>query len=383
MCNEMMWINNVHEFLKYLRNEIFKNDLLTKTVAAIWILIGLTIVVIFFYLFLKNKRNQRKIFVQKKFNNFLGAIAVCESENELSETYFQRAYQKMLTRFLYNHFDRNVLIDELAETSKKFRGATMENIRWLFAKMNLKEELLKNLHSKKWHKKSKAIQQLSALQQKDCIDEIFELTNHENQLVRREAQIAMVNLTGFRGLQFLDKATYIISDWQQLRLIQELAVYPSNEFENVSVWMKSKNESVVSFALKLIEIYRLYDHYSEVEKCLSHSPIRLCQQAIITLGQICNETTADVLIAHYDKYNFQLQLRIIRVIQEIGNEEQIPFLLSIINAEEDLIKLEAAKAIARISPAAIENIRDLVNEFRSPWDVILPQIKMEFENENC
>lgn len=377
-----MWMNDVHELLKYLRNNISTNDFLIETVAAIWILIGLIIAVTFFYLFLKNKQKLRKIFVQKRINNFFGGIAICESENELNEIYFQQPHQKMLTGFLQNRIYRNVLIDELAETSKKFRGATLENIRWLFEKMNLKKELLKNLHSKKWHKKSKAIQQLSALQQKDCVDEIFALTNHENQLVRREAQIAMVNLTGFPGLQFLDKATYIISDWQQLRLIQELAVYPSNEFGNVSVWMKSENESVVNFALKLIEIYRLYDHYAEVENCLSHSSTRIVEQAIISLGQIYNETTADVLIAHYEEYNLPLQLRIIHVIQEIGNEEQVPFLLSIIDAEDDLIKLEAAKAIASISPAAIENIQDLVNEFRFPWNVILPQIKMETANEN-
>ncbi|HEV2832780.1 MAG TPA: hypothetical protein VGW31_12440, partial [Hanamia sp.] len=340
-------------------------------------LIILLIVLILAFLYGKTKRNQRKIFLQKKFNNFLGEIAICESEEELSQVFLHPAHQKILHRFGQNNFDKNLLIDELAETSKKFRGSTMNNIQWLFEKMELEEELLKNLNSDKWHKKAKAIQQLAYLHQKNKLEDIFPLVNHKNIFVRRKAQIAIVKLTGFAGLEFLNVIKHPISEWQQLRLIQELSGHTSEKFGNISLWLQSKNESVVNFALHLVEIYRQYDYYDEVKECLSHSSMSICKKAIMTLSHITNETTSDLLIKYFPDYDASLQIAILKILQTEANENHLPFLFSLINHPDDSFKLEAAKAITNINPTKIKKIKELKDEFLYPWNTILPQIKMQ------
>jgi hypothetical protein len=343
------------------------------------ILFGFLIIVliafIFIYLFRKKKLWQRKILLQNSVNNFIGEIAICESENELIEIFSNTHHQRVLHQFKARESDRNLLICELAETSKKFRGTTMENILWLFEKMDLEKQLLKNLSHKKWHKKAKAIQQLANLQQKNSIKNIFAFTNHENDLLRMEAQIAIVKMTGFEGLTFLNNVTHPVSEWQQLRLIEELSSHTTTELDNMHEWLKSENLTVINFALRLVEIYRIYDFYDEVKHCLSHGSMAICKTAVDTISQIPNETTADLLVTHYPGYDAFTQIKILKILQADGNKNQLPFLFSLLDHADDSYKLEAAKAIVKISETGMEKIEKMIDRTSFPWNIILPQIK--------
>jgi HEAT repeat protein len=201
--------------------------------------------------------------------------------------------------------------------------------------------------------------------------------NHKNFLVRREAQIAIVKLTGFEGLEFLNVINHPISEWQQLRLIQELSGHASEKFGNISLWLQSRNESVINFALRLVEIYQQYDFYNEVKERLSHPSISICKRAVITLSHISNETTPDLLIEYFAGYDASLQILILKILQRDGNENHLPFLFSLLNHPDDSFKLEAAKAITNINPTKIKKIKELKDEFLYPWNIILPQIKMQ------
>lgn len=378
MCHDpILLINGVKGVMNFLRKQVFTEQLLLDFVLIFCSLIILLIVFILIFFYRKTKHNHRKIFLQKKFNNFLGEIAICESEEELTQVFFHPDHQRILHQLGQNSFDKNLLINELAETSKQFRGSTMDNIQWLFEKMELEKELLKNLNSNKWHKKAKAIQQLAYLHQKNRIEDIFPLVNHKNILVRREAQITIVKFTGFEGLEFLNVVRHPISEWQQLRLIQELSDYTSEKFGNISLWLQSKNESVVNFALHLVEIYRQYDYYDEVKECLSHSSLSICKRAVMTLSHINNETTPDLLIKFFPGYDASLQIEILKILQAEGNENHLLFLFSLINHPDDSFKLEAAKAILNINPPSIEKMKLSIDEFSYPWNIILPQIKMQ------
>lgn len=365
----------MNEVLYHLYHYIFAEQMLFATIIFFIFLIVVGIAFIFLYLFRKKKRWERKVYLQKSLNGFIGEIAICESGEELNETYSNPGYQSVLLQFQHTESDRNLLISELAETSKKFRGATMDNILWLFEKMDLRKQLLKNLQNKKWHKKAKAIQQLAYLQQKNFINIILPFTNHENDLLRTEAQIAVVKMTGFEGLEFLSKVTYPVSEWQQLRLIEELSSHRCNSLENIHDWLKSENISVVNFALRLVEIYQQFDFYEEVKTCLSHPSMSVCKNAILTISNISNETTADLLVACFAGYDASIQMEILKILQSNGTESQLSFLFSILNHPDDSYKLQAAKAILQISDTGMPAIEGLIDRDSFPWNVILPQIK--------
>ena len=320
--------------INYLQKNVFIEQTVFNTIIFLVILIIVLIAFIFIYLFRKSKLAERKAFLQASFNNFIGEIAICESEIELNYVFSNPIHKKVILQFHQRRSDRNLLICELAETSKKFRGSTMENILWLF----------KN-------------------------------TNHKNDLLRMEAQIAIVKMTGFEGLKFLNNVTYPVSEWQQLRLIEELSNHSATEFGNISEWLISENITVTNFALRLVEIYRQHAFYDEVASCLSHPSMIICKSAVETISQISNETTADLLIAHYGIYDAFTQIKILKILQVEGSENQVPFLLSILNHGDDSYKLEAVKAIVNISETGVEKIEKMIDKSLFPWNVILPQIK--------
>ncbi len=367
-----LFIDNV---VNYFRRHFLIQQRLLDIIILLCCLIIVLIGFIFIYLFLKKKLEQRKVFLQNSLNTFIGEIAICESEDELNEVFSNLDHQRVLLQFQKNKSDRDLFISELAETSRKFRGTTMENILWLFEKLNLEKQLLKSLDQKKWHKKAKAIQQLTYLQQKKSFKNIFSFTNDENDLLRMEAQIALVKMMGFEGLKFLNKITHPVSEWQQIRLIEELSNHDVTQLENISEWLRSQNSSVVNFALRLVEIYRLYDFYDEVKHCLSHNSYTVCKTAVVTISQISNEGTAGLLVTHYPGYDTSTQIKILKILQVDGTKEQLPFLFSLLNNADDSYKLEAAKAIVKINETEMENIEKAINKTLFPWNIILPQIK--------
>lgn len=366
-----------YQFIHYLREKFFTQQLLLNAIILFCVLIICLITFILLYLLLRRLAEKRKIFFQNEANNFIGEIAICETEEELNAVFSQTTTQKIIVQFKKSSFDRNLLITELAETCKKFRGNTMDNIHWLFNKIELESEVLKNLNSKQWHTKAKAIQQMAYLQQQTNIKDIFPFSNHEHTLVRMEAQIAIVKLIGFDGLDFLNVATYPISEWQQLRLIQELSGKKAGEFENIIHWLRSENDTVVHFALRLVEIYRLYQYYDEVAACLLHPSPATCKRAVETLSHISNETTAALLVKLFPRYDTATQMEILKILQTEGTESEIPFLLSLLDHPDDSFKMAVANAIHTVRDSGIENIEALIDELSHPWNVILPQIKME------
>ena len=367
--------SGIDEIINYLVQHFFIQQTLFNAIIIFGFLIIILITFIFIYLFRKKKLWQRKVFLQTSLNNFIGEIAICESEDELNEVFSNPSHQSVLRQFQRRELDRNLLISELAEISKKFRGITMENILWLFEKMNLEKQLLTNLRQRKWHRKAKAIKQLAYLQQKDSIKNIFSFTNHENDLLRMEAQIAIVKMIGFEGLKFLNNVTYPVSEWQQLRLIEELSSHTAVDLSNINEWLRSENLTVVNFALRLVEIYRLYDFYDEVKNCLSHNSMTICKTAVVTISQISNETTAQLLVAHYHGYDALTQLKILEILQVEGTKNELPFLFSLLNHADDSYKLQAAKAIVKVSKTGMEKIEKTFDGSLFPWNIIVPQIK--------
>lgn len=368
---------NVYNAFYNLLDALIPQSFLVDAAIFFSVVIVTVILVILSYLFWRSRRNQRKISFQTQFNDLISEIAVCESEEELNEVLSLPLYQKILQYYQRSRVDRNFMIEELAETCKKFSGNTMTNLHWLFQKTDLKKELLHHLNDKRWYIKAKAVQQLAYLQQKDQIPNIFRLANHNNDLVRMEAQVATVKLIGFEGLRFLNVIGYPISEWQQLRLIQELSGHSIEKFDNIGNWLKSKNDGVVEFALRLVEIYQRYEFYNAVEQCLSHSSVSICRQAVVTISKISNERTAGILVSYYENSPSSIQLLILKIFQIIGTENEASFLLSQLNHADDSFKLEAAKALQKSGNTGIGKIEELVDNTIPPWDIILPQLKME------
>lgn len=320
--------------------------------------IGCVLIFITFYLVRRTARSKKRKKLRNYFSNIISEIAICESVSEIEAFLHEASVEKNLHKLLQSSFSKQVFIRQLTKTSGNMAGGASENLKWVYEYFQLEKDSETRMQSSKWHIKARAIQELAQMQQKKYIKKFYRLANHSNAFVRQEAQTAIVKLFGFPGLRFLNVAGYTITDWQQFCLLQELTLKRITSFAGVEKWIRSSNNSVVIFALRLVETYHWHELHDEVAAQLTHSSERVQRKAIQTLGEIYQPHTAALLIDAYNKINKQLQFAVLKVFQKAATENEVPFLLQQLKHPDNQFKLIAARAIHNCSADNTAIIRD-------------------------
>jgi hypothetical protein len=118
----------------------------------------------------------------------------------------------------------------------------------------------------------------------------------------------------------------------------------------VEKWIRSSNNSVVLFALRLVETYHWHELHDEVAVQLSHSSEKVQQKVIQTLGEIYQPHTGRLLTGIYDNVNKKLQFSILKVFEKVATEDEVPFLLEQLKHPDNQFKLLVARAIHNCNP---------------------------------
>ncbi|MEO8171983.1 MAG: hypothetical protein ABI581_02825, partial [Sediminibacterium sp.] len=285
---------------------------------------------------------------------------------------------KNFYNILNNRIARQFTIDELIVCKKNFSGVVAENITVLYNQLGLKKYSLKKLAAKnKWHVRAKGIQELYLMDQEDVLTTIYKNTDSNNEFVRMEAQTGVIHLTGFSGLRFLDLITYPLTEWQQLKLLEQLRLYPKKEdlSEKIPSWLNSKNETVIIFALKLADEYQQFSIRKQVIDCLVDSKIAVRRQAIKTLITLADESTPSVLLGYFNKETFENQVFILTAIRTIVTEKESDFLGRLLDHVNDTIKLNAAILLVSISEKELDILEKRGEIQPEPYQRIYRHVK--------
>lgn len=347
---------------------------------AMFVFILIIAGVIFFilgYLIRRTARSYRRAQLKETYSSLISELALCETEDELQEFMFQPATREQLPLLLDDAYSRKVLVAELLRTAKNMSGTAVQNICWFYEQVGLDKDSLFRLQHGAWHVKAKAIQELSGLRQQKYITRIYRLTNHPDELVRNEARTAVVKLTGFEGLRFLDVISYPLTEWQQLCLLYELSLHSNNSFAQAHRWLQSKNNSVVEFALRLVEVYKLHELYPNVTACLQHVSKAIRKKALSALKEVYDPATNELLVAMFPNEDVDVQLSILKLLQEHASEPEQLFLLQQIAHPQQEIKIAAARAFYHTQPDAERLLNQQLIADSYPWTVLLPQLKQE------
>ena len=280
-------------------------------------------------------------------------------------------------RLLSNSFFEKLLNEELLNAKKNVSGIAADNIKHLYTQLKLDIRARQRLKNVRWYVKAKAIQELAIMDLQKDVSKIYRYTNNKNELLRMEAQIASVKLYGFEGLRFLDIVSFPISEWEQIKLLQELASVPLENFIGIEKWLLSENKSVVSFALKLARNYHRFELYDAICACLTDKNDDVRTQAIYSLGEIYTEQTSSLLINRFFKEDIYRQKAIIKVLQNIGTDEDIPALLCQLTCENIELKVMIAYALSKISTNGFNSLQQHVLADCYPLKDIINQIKGE------
>ena len=221
---------------------------------------------------------------------------------------------------------RNLFLEKLIESEKKFSGSAQKEIIGLYEDYHLEKESFCKLDQKQPHLFVGGIQELTAMKVEKAVPKIASFLNHPSVQVYQEAQYAMVNYKGFEGLRFLDETLHIISDWQQLRLLLSLTDIPQNAEASIEKWLQSPNDSVSIFTLRLLRKFQMLTHYPDVLPLMSHASQVVRIQAVQTLQSLENSFTTTDLTEGFSAQPLPVQLEIIRALMNSKDPQSAGFL---------------------------------------------------------
>jgi len=335
--------------------------------------IGILLIVILIYAQLLAKKRMY-FYTQRIRNN----IEVWISHIILEESVDGIDIPKKFYRLLDDPKARQVAIDELTNCKKNFSGIVAENIVALYNKLGLREDSLEKMQNKrKWYLQARGIQELYLMDQKNLLTKIYRKTNSENEFVRSEAQIAIIYMTGFNGLRFLDVISYPLTLWQQIKLLEQLRLFGKKEdlSDRLPKWLQSKNETVVVFALRLAAEYQQYAVKDAIMNCLVHPSDAVRTRAIKTLIVLADEQTPFILTGYFSKENFDNQAHILDSLVTMASDDQAPFLERLLDAPDNIIKLKAAVVLAGNCTNGMSVLEQRAQLEPEPFERILRHVK--------
>ncbi|MBO9691041.1 HEAT repeat domain-containing protein [Chryseobacterium sp.] len=304
-------------------------------------LVLLLIIAVLIYSFYQYRESAQASRWSEVINKRISEVIVYGEEKISADSNFSEASGSPLFR--------NLFLQKLAESEKKFSGAAQEKLKDLFREYGLQEEALKKLHQKKIHLIAGGIQELTAMNVEDALPKISTFLSHPSAQVYQEAQYAMVHFKGFEGLHFLNSITSKISEWQQLRLLISITHIPENSGDTIKSWMESSNDSVVIFTLKLLRKFQMLSLYSSVIDLLEHPSSEVRIQTVQTLLSLENPSTIAHLMEVYPDQPTEVQKEILRVIKKSKDQCSTDFLKDqLLNTSDSGVKVCAAEALCAL-----------------------------------
>lgn len=304
-------------------------------------LVLLLIIVVLIYSFHQYRESVQVLRWSEVINKKISEVIVYGDEEMSAGSNFSAAYGSPSFR--------NLFLQKLAESEKKFSGAAQDKLKDLFQEYGLQEEALKKLNQKKAHLIAGGIQELTAMNVEEALPKISTFLTHPSTQVYQEAQYAMVNFKGFEGLHFLNSISSKISEWQQLRLLISITHIPENSGDSIKSWMESPNDSVVIFTLKLLRKFQILSLYPTVTDLLDHLSVEVRVQAVQTLLSLENSSTIAHLMEVYPHQPVEVQKEILKVMKKSKDQYSTDFLKDqLLNSADPGIKVYAAEALCTL-----------------------------------
>lgn len=244
-----------------------------------------------------------------------------------------------LKEYVADPFKRKVIISTLIKLRSEISGEMGESIDQLFIKLGLLRYSLAKLRDKKWDVIAIGIRELTQFKIKAVHKIIMNNINHPIKEVRKEMQLYLVHLYAFKGLEFLNVLESHLSEWDQIQLLEILQLNNDTQIADIKPWLKSANDSVVNFTLKLAKVYNQFDTKNELIELLSHKSEEVRINAISALSHLNIFEAKTILKNSFNERSHEEQIVFLKMMENVYENSDKAFLLKHMNHENFEIKL--------------------------------------------
>ncbi len=352
------WLKRINYFGKSVA---FVNSLIVAIVVSIVVMIILLAII------LLNRRRMEKV--------------------ERLRQYLMEKYQGLIIDYLYGNaspdkflsiasdsYRRQVLIDQMIDVSAHLKGGEGKKVLDLYKYLNLDRDSIMRAYDRRWHKKIKGFRELAFMNIKDANDAMYKALNSSNEILRMEAQIALVRLSEDNPFEFLSHLTTPFSLWEQITL-HELIIHHNIPLPSFQMWLTSPNPTVNMFALRMIREFKQKESEDMVRETLMHPDPKVRQLAVQVAGDLDMRSTLDTMKHMYKYQGYNICLEIVRSLGKMPDISMMGFLKLVLDKEDDVqLQIEATKAIENNGEEGVKELVKLMKSEYKNYNIIIRHV---------
>ncbi|HTA26760.1 MAG TPA: HEAT repeat domain-containing protein [Bacteroidia bacterium] len=290
MITEIIAANAVANTAEKIANAVnypFAHNIETIVVFMILLFTYSSIILFLAVIILRLRKNQfekRAEFIKSALNGLIMGAAFAGTEEELNEVILQA--KPAFSKHIKTSSQGQIMINEVMNMHSNLTGQSKHNLSRLFMETCLMTYTMRNLGNENWHVKASAIRTLAQINSEAHIPKIEKYALHHNIYLQQEAQIALVNLRGYDGLDFLGKLKNALSDWQQINLLDVLRKLDKDKAPDFSQWLSNKEDTIKLFSIRLIHFFQQGYNSDKLEAFVNSENKLLRNEAIAALQKI-------------------------------------------------------------------------------------------------
>ena len=333
------------------------------------------IVLLFWILIHRNRMMAREVETQRLTEEFEGLLF-----DYLTAERSEPAYKK-IARTALSDSNREILINQIRELSKSMTMSAgvneraREQLRYLYTHhLHLDQDSMRKLYSPKWHIQVKGFRELAFMDITDANNKIRHALKSKNDILRMEAQIALIRLNKNDPFGFLDHLIHPFTLWEQLNVYELIAIH-NMAVPQFARWTSSPNKTVVIFALRMIQVFKQKEAVAQIIECLEHPDTLVRHTAIFVCGEIQLRETFTHLKYMYKNEDYDNTLAIVQALGKMPDESMLGFLKLVLDKEDDVVlQIEAAKAISRMGEVGIAALVKLMKSEYKNYQIIIRHV---------
>lgn len=345
------------------------------------ILITALLVVILFSLFsmiialisvliTRNKKIKQEKYIQSLREEFQTLLVDYLFSKDLNQEIIQKLINNTYTRL-----NRKILIDQMIDLSITLTGVEKERLKELYFKLNLDNDSYNKAFSRKWHIKAKGFRELAFMNIHSADKEIARCLSSKNDILRMEAQFAMIRLNTDNSFDFLNALEKKFTLWEQLN-VYETITFHQLSLPNFEELLQSKNKSLVMFSLRMIRVFKLNNTSNAmINLLLTHPDEQIRNLAIQVLGNLKIYDALPHLKKIYKTETYDNCMAILQAMCQMPEEEMLSFLKLVLDKEDDVqLQIEAAMAINKMGEKGSETLTKLLNSDYKNYQIIIKHV---------
>jgi len=312
--------------------------------------------------------------------------AKIEREGRIRQ-YLLEKYQTLILDYLFGEGDvksfrsiasdryrRQVLIDQIIDVSINLKGDAGEKLYQLYMELQLNKDSIKKARSRRWHVKIKGFKELAFMNIKEANDLIFKSLQSKNDILRMEAQIALVRLSDQNPFEWLYFQVHPFSLWEQITL-HSMLIQHDIQVPKFSQWLDSPNHTVVMFALRMIREYKQVEDEELVFEVLNHHNEDVRFLAIEVCGDLKLVDSLKILKSRYKYEAYANRLEIIKAMGKMAHSSMLGFLKLVLDKEDDVqLQIEATKAIEQMGEVGVNELNKLMTSEYKNYQIIIRHV---------